>query len=110
MFSVKDQLSISVTPTNPEIGERGTVNFTAIASGVNMTNFVYQWRKRNGSSLPNKVSGLNGAVLTIPDLEVVSDKGVYYCTVTNEWGNRKRSNDVTLNVIGMYNIIIVIIE
>ena len=96
-----DQLSISVTPTSPVIGKRGTAQFTATASGINMRNFVYQWRKRHSSSLPDKVSGVNGAVLTIPNL-VESDEGVYYCTVTNQWGNSKRSHDVTLSVIGMY--------
>ena len=94
-----DQLSISVTLTNPMIGERGIAQFTARASGVNMRNFEYQWRKRDSSSLPNKVSGVNGAVLTIPNL-VPSDEGVYYCTVTNEWGRSKRSIDVTLSVQG----------
>ena len=95
-----DQLSISVTPTNPVIVERGTAQFTATASGINMGNFVYQWRKRGSSSLPIKVSGFNGAVLTIPNL-VPSDEGVYYCSVTNEWGNSVRSDDVTLTIIGM---------
>ena len=83
------------------IGERGTAQFTVTAHGVNMRNFVYQWRKKD-SSLPNKVSGVNGAVLTIPNL-VPSDEGVYYCTVTNEWGRSERSNDVTLSVFGMYS-------
>ena len=96
-----DRLSISVTPTNPVIGERGTANFTAIANGINMTNFVYQWRKRGSSSLPNKASGVNGTVLKIPNL-VKSDEGRYYCTVTNEWGRSMRSNDITLSVVGMY--------
>ena len=90
---------ISVTLTNPVVGERGTARFTATASGVNMRNFVYQWRK-SGSLIPNKVSGVNGTVLTIPDL-VPSDEGVYYCTVTNEWDNSVRSNNVTLSVKGM---------
>jgi len=85
------------------IGERGTVQFTATASGVSMRNFVYQWRKRGSSSLPNKVSGVNEAVLTINDLEIVSDEGIYHCTVTNEWGNSKSSDKVTLTVIGMYS-------
>jgi len=97
----KDRLSISVTPTNPVIGERGTANFNATASGVNMRNFVYQWRKRGSGSIPNKVSGVNGAVLTIPNL-VKSDEGVYYCTVNNEWGRNMRSGDVTLSVEGTY--------
>ena len=93
------QLSISVTPTNLMNGEGGTVQFTATASGVNMRNFVYQWRKNGSRSLPNKVSGVNEVVLTIPNL-VESDEGVYYCTVTNEWGRSVRSNDVTLTVGG----------
>jgi len=93
-----DTLTISVTPTNPVIGEKGTAQFTAKATGVNMGNFAYQWRKKN-KSLPMKVSGANGAVLTIPNL-VESDEGVYYCTVTNEWGRSVKSDGTTLNVQG----------
>ena len=96
-----DQLSISITPTNTVAGEQRTVQFTATTSGINKRNFVYQWRRRGSSSLPNKVSGVNGAVLTIPNL-VESDEGVYFCTVTNQWDNSVRSDDVTLSVIGMY--------
>jgi len=81
------------------IGETGTAQFTATASGKNMRNFVYQWRKRGSGSLPKKVSGVNRAMLTIPNL-VSSDEGVYYCTVTNEWRRSVRSNDVTLSVQG----------
>ncbi|XP_065918202.1 receptor-type tyrosine-protein phosphatase S-like isoform X7 [Dysidea avara] len=94
---VDDQLSIRVAPTNPVIGERGTANLTATASGVNKRNFMYQWMKRDSSSLPNKVSGANGAVLTIPNL-VESDEGKYYCTVTNQWDNSVSTDDVTLKV------------
>ena len=49
------------------------------------------------------MSGVNGAVLTIPDL-LKSDGGQYYCTVTNEWGRSKQSNDVTLIVEGTLHI------
>ena len=102
-----DSLSITVTPTDPVIGEGGTAQFTVTASGVNMKNFVYQWKKRRGTSLPNKVSGVNGEVLTIPNL-IKSDEGVYYCTVTNEWGNSERSGDITLGIkgTGVYCVII----
>ena len=86
-------------PSNPVLGLGGTAQFTATASGVNMRGFRYQWEKRGGS-LPNKVSGVNGAVLAIPHL-VDSDEGVYFCTVTNEW-NSKKSNDIRLSVEGMY--------
>ena len=95
-----DQLSIKVTPTIQTIGEQGTARFTATASGANMKNFVYQWRKKGGSSLPNKASGANGEVLMIPNL-VESDEGVYYCTVTNEWDRSVRSDDVSLTVKGL---------
>ena len=95
-----DQLSINVTLINPVINERRTAQFTATAYGVNVRNFVYQWRKNGSRSLPNKVSGVNGTVLTIPNL-VESDEGVYYCTVTNQWGNSVRSDDVTLTVKSM---------
>jgi len=62
---------------------------------------VYQWRKSGRNSLPDKVSGVNETVLTIPNL-VQSDEGEYYCTVTNEWGNSERSGDVTVSVEGTY--------
>ena len=67
---------------------------------------MYQWRKRGSSSFPDKVTSVNGAVLTIPNL-VESDEGVYYCTVTNEWDSSVRSDNVTLSVIGMIHICLV---
>ena len=80
------------------IGEGGTAQFNATANGVNVGNFVYRWRKNGGRRFPKKVSDINGAVLTIPNL-VKSDEGMYRCTVTNEWGNSGRS-DATLSVVG----------
>jgi len=97
-----DQISISVVPTDLVLGEGGTARFTATASGISRKNFVYQWRKRGSRRLPNKVSSVNGAVLTIPNL-VESDEGVYYCTVTNEWGKSESSEDVTLSIRGILN-------
>jgi len=87
------------------IGVGGTSQFTATASGVNMGNFVYQWTKSGDINLPYKVSGVNEAILTIPYL-VESDGGVYYCTVTNQWGNSVRSDYVNLTVIGMYAVLL----
>jgi len=100
-----DQLSISVTPTIPVIGERGTAQFTATAGGKkDKKDFRYQWKKRGYSSLPNKVSSVNGTVLTIPNL-VESDEGMYYCTVTNEWSNSVESDNVILSVEGRWTIL-----
>ena len=47
------------------------------------------------------MSGVNGAVLTIPNL-VQSDEGEYYCIVTNEWGNSESTGDVNLSIQGMH--------
>ena len=61
-------------------------------------NFIYQWMKKD-SVLSNKVSGVNGSVLTIPNV-LESDEGQYYCIVTNEWDRSVESNHVTLAVFG----------
>ena len=66
-----------------------------------MNDFTYQWKKRGSDGLPNKVSGVNGTVLTIPNV-LESDEGQYYCIVTNEWGRSVESDDVTLTVEGTY--------
>ena len=60
---------------------------------------MYQWRKRGGD-LPDKVSGVNREILTIPNV-IESDEGQYYCIVSNEWGRSVESNDATLIVQGV---------
>ena len=82
-----------------EVGEGGTVRFNATVKGINKNKFTYQWSKKGSDSFHNKVSGVNGTVLTIPNL-LPSDKGRYYCTVTNEWNRTMQSNDVVLTVEG----------
>ena len=83
-------------------GKGTTAEFTAVASGVttNETNFIYQWIKRDSNGFPDKVSGINGAVLIIPEA-AKSDEGQYYCIVTNEWGRSVESDNVTLATYGM---------
>ena len=92
-------MAVSIVPTNLQIGKNGNATFTAMASGINKKNFVYQWKKRGDNSLPNKVSGINEDMLIIPNA-VESDGGQYYCTVTNQWQRSVESNDVTLTVYG----------
>ena len=92
-------LSVQVISTSLKIGERGVAEFIVTASGINRNNFMYQWRKRGNDSLPHKVSGVNQATLTIPNL-IVSDGGEYYCIVTNEWGRSVESDKVILTVEG----------
>ena len=98
-FPYADQLSIKITSTlNPVIGERGTVMFIAEAGGINKRNIKYHW-KRRGKRVPTKASGVNSTALKIPNLKE-DDEGRYYCTVTNEWNNKKVSEDITLTIRG----------
>ena len=92
-------------PDDLVIGKGRTANFTAIATGISTVenNFVLQWQKRDSDSLSDKVSGVNGSVLSIPNV-LESDGGSYYCIVTNEWGRMKMSDDVTLSIFGMFSI------
>ena len=92
-----------VLPSKLEIVIGETVTFRATASSINTNNdiFRYQWMKRGSSHLPDKVLGVNGTMLTIPNV-TESDEGQYYCTVTNEWDRSVESNDVNFTVYGMY--------
>ena len=90
-------------PNNLEIIRGETANFTAIASSINtdISTFTYQWKKRGNNSLPDKVLGANGTVLTIPNV-LESDNGLYYCIVINEWDRSVKSIDISLTVHGMF--------
>ena len=96
-----DELGISITPNNLLISKGTTAEFTAMATSISTddNNFMYQWRKRDSSSLPEKVSGINESVLTIPNA-LESDEGQYYCTVTNEWDRSVESDNVMITVFG----------
>ena len=100
MGLVIDQLVITISPNNLMIGSKTTAQLVARANGINMNNFVYQWRKRGSISLPEKMSGVNGTMLTIPDCNK-SDEGQYYCIVSNEWNRHVKSDNAILIVIGM---------
>ena len=97
-----DQLTINVATNNLLIGKGTTAQITATANGINTdeSNFIYQWMKRGSNSLPDKVSGVNETILTIPNVTDF-DEGQYYCIVINEWGTSLKSDDVTLTVYGM---------
>ena len=94
-----DMLFINATSSNFLKNETETAQLTVLADGVRKENFVYEWKVKN-KDLPDKVIGVNGTVLTIPDL-VKSDEGEYYCTVSNQWGRSMESNTITLTVSGI---------
>ena len=82
------------------VGERDTVQLTVSASCRNK-NFRYKWSRR-GDQLQSsdRVHGVDSATLTIHDV-LLSDGGLYYCNVSNEWGNNVRTSDIRLTVKGL---------
>ena len=72
---------------------------TVIADGPGKRNFAYQWKKRDGNSLPDIVNGKDTSEITISSV-TPSDNGSYYCVVTNQWGNTTESNDASVIVLG----------
>ena len=91
-------MAISVSSDRSLINKGGTVQFTATASGVGT--LEYQWRMIGVDKLPDKVSGEDTLVLTIPNINK-SDEGWYYCIVTNIWSRSVESNHVILTIYGM---------
>ena len=102
-LTLTDYLSINIASKNLVIGKGNTAYINATASGISSdrNNFMYQWKKKGSNSLPGKVSGINGLLLTIPNV-AESDEGHYYCTVTNEWSRSVESDDATLIVYGKH--------
>ena len=96
-----DQLNVIVMPSGMvTLYDRETAHFNATASGLGEENlFVYQWKKRGNSGLPDEVLASNKIVLVISNLSK-PDEGDYYCTVTNEWNRTVESNVINLHVKG----------
>ena len=98
-----DLLAIRVISEHTPINKGGTVQFIANPGGVGIV--MYQWRKRGVDKLPDKVSGEDTLVLTIPNIDE-SDEGQYYCIVSNMWNRSMESNHVDLNIYGMLHLLL----
>ena len=74
------------------------LSLSVTASGPGEENFTYQWKRKGSTSLPNTASGD-----TTPNFKITSvtptDGGSYYCVVTNQWGNTRKSNEAIVNVL-----------
>ena len=100
-YSPVDKLRITKKSGNQVVGEGATVRFTVTASGINMRNFRYKWNRR-GDQLQSsgRVRGINSAAFSIHNV-LLSDRGLYYCNVTNEWENSVWTGDIMLTVKGV---------
>ena len=73
------------------------LTLSVTASGPGGNEFTYQWKRRDGTSLPNRASGGTTRSLKIRSV-TTSDSGSYYCVVMNQWGNMIESNDAAVTV------------
>ena len=91
-YYIAGLLEVTVVSSSRYVEVTSNVTFTAIASGVGMEDFTYQWR-HNAYPITNKT----GATLTIVNA-MEGNNGFYVCVVTNIYGNTVSSNPVILIV------------
>jgi len=72
---------------------------TITAQGPGHNNFTYQWKKMSSSSLPSRASGIDTTQLVIRSV-TTSDKGSYYCIVTNQWNGMMESMRAAVKILG----------
>ena len=73
------------------------LTLSVTVSGPGSNKFTYQWKRRDGTSLPDRASGETTRSLKITSV-TKSDSGSYYCIVMNQWGNMMESNDAAVTV------------
>ena len=92
-------MSIIVSPLSQTVSEGGVATFTATASGIMTRSGEYEyewWKLRNNQQ---SVIIKRKKRLQIQNVKI-KDDGMYYCNVSNEWGNQIMSESVHLLVIG----------
>ena len=73
------------------------LRLSVTANGPVSDQFKYQWKRMDNNSLPNTSRGENSPNLIISSVNS-SDSGLYFCVVTNQWGNTIESKKATVNV------------
>jgi Immunoglobulin domain/HYDIN/CFA65/VesB-like, Ig-like domain/Abnormal spindle-like microcephaly-assoc'd, ASPM-SPD-2-Hydin len=87
--------TISSQPQSKDINKGSSLNLLTIANGGE--SMTYSWYKESTPDDKLLLSQVNAQVLKLTDLKA-ENSGNYYCTVTNDCGDKK-SNIATINVI-----------
>ena len=80
---------VTVTPSSQSVEVTHTAKFNAMASGIRMKTFIYQWEMSD-----RNITGETGHILNI--LSVSEGRFTYKCYVTNEFGDSAVSGTVEL--------------
>ena len=95
-----DEINIIQHPEDVLVGEGGRMMLTITAEGPGSDLFTYQWKKMGSNSLTRRrASGGNTTQLVITSV-TTSDRGSYYCIVTNQWGRMVESMRATVKILG----------
>ena len=80
-----------------------SITFNVIVEGLRDHSYTYQWYKTSSDSLPSASTGQYTPNLIIKSV-TPSDGGLYYCEVTNQWGNSIASNSELLKVLCKFTV------
>ena len=97
--------NVTVTPFYQSVEVTDEVVFTAVAEGVGIENFKYQWKKGD-KNITGKT--YNNTLILRNVNESHSDS--YACYVTNEYGDSAVSNVVLLYVTSKYFVHVLLSE
>ena len=92
-----DGIVIAQHPQSVTLATGNMLNLSITAYGPGNNQFTYQWKRRDGTSLPSRANGKRSSNLKITSV-TTSNSGSYYCVVMNQWGNMVESNDAIVNV------------
>ena len=93
-----DRIDFTQHPEGVLVGEGNELTLTITAEGPGSDQFTYQWKKMGSNSLPDKASGVDTAQLVITSV-TTSDRGSYYCIVTNQWGRMVESMRALVKIL-----------
>ena len=93
-----DYIAITHHPQSVVLAKGNILHLSVTADGPGKRKFKYQWKKRDSNLSPNRVIEKKTAQITISSV-TSADDGLYYCVVTNQWGNMTESNNATVTVL-----------
>ena len=93
-----DPITIIQPPEDVLVRDGGTLMLTITAQGPGHDKFTYQWKKMGSNSLPSRANGVNTTQIVITSV-TTSDRGSYYCIVTNQWDRMLKSMKAEVKVL-----------
>ena len=104
-YHILDTFSIVQHPKNSLVKKGDALTLTIRAEGPGSDQFIYQWKKMDGKLPSSRASGVDTTQLVITSV-TTSDRGSYYCIVTNQWGKVNESMKAEVKVLCEFPIVV----